>query len=55
MGSRPLQTVSSKPLLEITPQLEEQFDLERFYPEKVEGTIPTIAEIEAKLGEDKEG
>ena len=32
-----------------------EFDLERFYPEKVEGTIPTIAEIEAKLGEDKEG
>ena len=31
-----------------------EFDLERFYPEKVEGTIPTIAEIEAKLGENKE-
>ena len=30
-----------------------EFDLERFYPEKVEGTIPTIAEIEAKLCEDK--
>ena len=30
-----------------------EFDLERFYPEKVEGTIPTIAEIEAKLSEEK--
>ncbi len=27
-----------------------EFDLEKFYPEKLEGTIPTIAEIEAKLG-----
>ena len=26
-----------------------EYDLERFYPEKVEGTIPTIEEIEAKL------
>ncbi|MDU1629147.1 MAG: class I tRNA ligase family protein, partial [Lactococcus lactis] len=24
-------------------------DLEKFYPEKVEGTMPTIEEIEAKL------
>ncbi len=28
-----------------------EYDLEKFYPEKVEGTIPTIKEIEAKLGE----
>lgn len=28
-----------------------EYDLEKFYPEKVEGTIPTIEEIEAKLGE----
>lgn len=28
-----------------------EYDLERFYPEKVEGTIPTIEEIEAKLSE----
>lgn len=28
-----------------------EYELERFYPEKVEGTIPTIEEIEAKLGE----
>lgn len=27
------------------------YDLEKFYPEKVEGTMPTIEEIEAKLGE----
>ncbi len=26
-----------------------EYELERFYPEKVEGTIPTIEEIEAKL------
>ncbi len=26
-----------------------EFDLEKFYPEKVEGTIPTIQEIEEKL------
>ena len=26
-----------------------EYDLERFYPEKLEGTIPTIEEIEAKL------
>ncbi len=26
-----------------------EFDLEKFYPEKVEGTIPTIEEIESKL------
>ena len=26
-----------------------EYDLEKFYPEKVEGTIPTVAEIEAKL------
>lgn len=29
-----------------------EYDLERFYPEKIEGTMPTIEEIEAKLGED---
>lgn len=28
-----------------------EYDLEQFYPEKVEGTIPTIEEIEAKLSE----
>lgn len=28
-----------------------EYELERFYPEKLEGTIPTIEEIEAKLGE----
>ncbi len=28
-----------------------EYDLEKFYPEKVEGTIPTIKEIEAKLNE----
>lgn len=27
-----------------------EYDLEKFYPEKVEGTIPTIEEIETKLG-----
>ncbi len=27
-----------------------EYELERFYPEKLEGTIPTIEEIEAKLG-----
>lgn len=30
-----------------------EFDLEKFYPEKIEGTIPTIAEIEAKLSENE--
>ncbi len=29
-----------------------EYDLERFYPEKIEGIMPTIEEIEAKLGED---
>ena len=28
-----------------------EYDLEKFYPEKVEGTIPTIKEIETKLNE----
>ena len=28
-----------------------EYELEKFYPEKVEGTIPTIEEIEAKLNE----
>ena len=28
-----------------------EYDIEKFYPEKVEGTIPTIKEIEAKLSE----
>lgn len=35
-----------------------EYELEKFYPEKVEGTIPTIEEIEAKLSarlEDKNG
>ena len=27
-----------------------EYDLEKFYPEKVEGTMPTIKELEAKLG-----
>ena len=31
-----------------------EYDLEKFYPEKVEGTIPTIEEIEAKLSEGNE-
>ena len=29
--------------------LQFYWELEKFYPEKVEGTIPTIEEIEAKL------
>lgn len=29
-----------------------EYDLEKFYPEKVEGTIPTIEEIENKLNEE---
>ncbi len=29
-----------------------EYDLEKFYPEKVEGTIPTIEELEAKLSEE---
>lgn len=28
-----------------------EYDLEKFYPEKFEGTKPTIEEIETKLGE----
>jgi hypothetical protein len=28
-----------------------EYELEKFYPAKVEGTIPTIAEIEANLNE----
>ena len=28
-----------------------EYELERFYPEKIEGAIPTIEEIETKLGE----
>lgn len=28
-----------------------EYELEKFYPEKIEGTIPTIEEIEAKLSE----
>lgn len=28
-----------------------EYDLEKFYPEKVEGTIPTIEEIEMKLSQ----
>ena len=27
-----------------------EYDLEKFYPEKLEGTMPTIEEWEAKLG-----
>ena len=32
-----------------------EYDLEKLYPEKVEGTIPTIEEIEARLGENLDG
>ena len=28
-----------------------EYELEKFYPEKIEGTIPTIKEIEARLNE----
>ena len=28
-----------------------EYELEKVYPEKVEGTIPTIEEIESRLGE----
>ena len=32
-----------------------EYELEKFYPEKIEGTIPSIEEIEAKLNtEDNE-
>lgn len=30
-----------------------EYELEKFYPEKLEGVIPTIEEIEAKLNEDR--
>ena len=30
-----------------------EYELEKFYPEKIEGTMPTIEEIEAKLNENK--
>ena len=29
-----------------------EYELEKFYPQKIEGTIPTIKEIESKLNED---
>ena len=32
-----------------------EYDLEKLYPEKVEGTIPTIEEIESRLGENLNG
>ena len=32
-----------------------EFELSKLYPEKVEGTIPTIEEIEARLGENLNG
>lgn len=32
-----------------------EYELEKFYPEKVEGTIPTIKEIEARLNEKEQG
>lgn len=32
-----------------------EYDLEKLYPEKVKGTIPTIEEIEARLGENLNG
>ena len=28
-----------------------EYELEKFYPEKIEGTMPTIEELEAKLGD----
>ena len=31
-----------------------EYDLERFYPEKLEGTMPTIEELEARLSEVEE-
>lgn len=31
-----------------------EYELEKFYPEKIEGTMPTIEEIEAKLGGNSE-
>lgn len=30
-----------------------EYELEKFYPEKLEGTIPTVAELEATLGNSK--
>ena len=32
-----------------------EYELSKLYPEKVEGTIPTIEEIEARLGQDLQG
>lgn len=32
-----------------------EYELSKLYPEKVEGTIPTIEEIEARLGENLNG
>ena len=29
-----------------------EYDLERFYPEKIEGTMPTIEELELSLGDE---
>lgn len=29
-----------------------EYDLERFYPEKIEGTMPTIEELESSLGDE---
>ena len=31
-------------------RIQAQYALEKFYPEKLEGTMPTIEEWEAKLG-----
>lgn len=33
------------------PIVISEYDLEKVYPEKIEGTIPTIKEIEEKIGE----
>ena len=32
-----------------------EYELSKLYPEKVEGTMPTIEEIEARLGENLDG
>ena len=32
-----------------------EYELSKLYPEKVEGTMPTIEEIEARLGENLNG
>ena len=46
---RILQHIAAK-LFMLPPRISE-YELEKFYPEKVEGSIPTIEEIETKLKE----